>query len=516
MTAIRCCKMSQNDTVCQTKVSQQYPKKSAIIKNMIWDTFLCIRMFIIGKLKMKLSLNQGLVYKCEFNKKPELTRDNKVIFTSNSLQRDYSITDTHNNAPTGFGLKVTKKSKVYFIQKKIKGTLFKRTVGKVRDFTTIDVARDKARVLVSDYIQRNENPAHSYSRQRAEELTLSQAFEKYTHHLTNRAKPATKNTMKGVSKAIGKLDKLLATRLKELTADLILKKFDSIAKETRTSAEQVFRVAHTAAQHAIELELNDAQTQGRLPALTYNPFRILQIKQKYRSKAQLEIDYSAKGVRNPLNPDTQMKAWLNAIWLKRNTNRTGADFLLLLTLWGNRKSEVYKLKWKDLITEDDARTTSYIDLDNRLAFFYDTKNHTNQTIPITDCALELLKQRKDLREETENKNRVSVFPAKSKYSKIGHYSDSKEILKTIKATAGIQHKFGHHDLRRTFGRVVEDLSLPYSATKRLLNHSALSNPTTRYTEISWERLVEYMARIEAKFLSFSPEVHNALKPIKVE
>lgn len=470
---------------------------------------------------MAITLTQNLVYKLTIDKKPAKEIDGKVIYEDNPDRKTYFITDNHRDAPTGFGIMISqaksadKPHKVYYIQRKIGGKLFKRSVGQVRDFTTIEAARNKSRGLTADIIERSQNPNHSQARKKAENLTVANAFESYTHHLKTRATPAKENSLKGVRNGYKKLEEWHETRIKDLTADLILNKFDTIAFKTRTSAEQVFRVAHTAIQHVIDLEMNDAQTQGRLPALSYNPLKILQLKQKYRTKTQLEAAYTSSGVRNPLNPDVKMKQWLEAIWDKRSGNRTGADYLLLLTLWGNRKNEVYKLKWRCLLTDDEARTTSWVDLAERKAFFYDTKNHANQTIPIADCALELLKQRRDLRNDVIAKNKIWVFPAMSKFSKTGHYSDSKEILASAKKAAQIFNRFGHHDLRRTFGGLAEDLGLPHAATKRLLNHSTISNPTSRYTEVSWDRLVEYMTRIERKFLSYTPKVYEALNAIEI-
>ena len=55
-------------------------------------------------------------------------------------------------------------------------------------------------------------------------------------------------------------------------------------------------------------------------------------------------------------------------------------------------------------------------------YFRNTKNGKDHDLPITDAAYEILLQRKDL--IGIEKNAKWLFPAESKHSKAGHYSDS--------------------------------------------------------------------------------------------
>jgi hypothetical protein len=59
------------------------------------------------------------------------------------------------------------------------------------------------------------------------------------------------------------------------------------------------------------------------------------------------------------------------------------------------------------------------------------------------------------------------------------------------------------------GRIAEELT-SYAMVKRVLNHSSLSDPTSRYTETEWERLKEVLQRIELHILATAPVVFNIL------
>ncbi|MCV5689746.1 integrase, partial [Escherichia coli] len=84
------------------------------------------------------------------------------------------------------------------------------------------------------------------------------------------------------------------------------------------------------------------------------------------------------------------------------------------------------------------------------------------------------------------------FPARSSRSKIGHYSDSKSLRENLCQEAGIV-KLGMHDLRRTFGRVAEELT-SYAVVKKLLNHRNTTDPTERYANPDQDRVYEALQR----------------------
>ncbi len=348
------------------------------------------------------------------------------------------------------------------------------------DFPSIDQAREVAQQLVQTMIATKRNPNKIKRETDASELTISEVFAQYRQHLLGRSKPAKPNTLSVLDKAENRLKEWAGLRVKDLTGNEILRKFDEIASRARTASEQTFRWANVAVRHAIDIEASNAQTQQRQPSLSYNPFSILKVQKKFRTRSELEDSYKAKGVRNPLSPKDTLGRFLSALHNKRSFNRLGCDYLLLTVLLGARKEETASLCWKETLTSEEAKMTSYVDLENRLIRFYDTKNRNDYEHPICDAVKRVLEHRRDIVMDSRIRPEKQkwVFPARSNRSKAGHYSDSKSLREYICADAGIT-KLGMHDLRRTFGRVAEELT-SYAVVKRLLNHRNTTDPTERY------------------------------------
>lgn len=472
---------------------------------------------------MKTTLSQAfIINKLSIGVKPTLNHAGKVVFEANPEHKPYIVFDDHRDSPVGFGVKVSLTKKTYVIQRRVSSgdrsvsegkkpsSVLKVKVGNVSDFPNIDQAREVARQLVQTMIATKRNPNRIKRETEASELTISEVFAQYRNHLMGRSKPAKPNTLNVLSKAENRLSEWSGLRVKDLTGNEILRKFDEIASRARTAAEQTFRWANVAVKHAIEIEAGNAQTQQRQPSLSYNPFSILKVQKKFRTRSELEDSYKAKGVRNPLSPKDTLGRFLTALHNKRSFNRLGCDYLLLTVLLGARKEETASLCWRELLTDEDARTTSYVDLHNRVVRFYDTKNRNDHELPICDAAKRILEDRRDivLDVETRPERRRWVFPARSSRSKVGHYSDSKSLREYLCLEADIV-KLGMHDLRRTFGRVAEELT-SYAVVKRLLNHRNTTDPTERYAVPDEERVFEALQRIELHMLMTAPKLYNTL------
>lgn len=472
---------------------------------------------------LKTTLSQAfIIKKLSINVKPALSNSGKVVFEANPDQKPYIVFDDHREAPVGFGVKVSLTKKTYVIQRRVSSgerdvkegkkpsSVLKVKVGNVSDFPSIDQARVVARQLVQTMIATKRNPNKIKREVDSAELTMNEIFAQYRNHLMGRSKPAKPNTLAVLDKAENRLKDWAGLRVKDLTGNEILRKFDEIASRARTAAEQTFRWANVAVKHAIEIEAGNAQTQQRQPSLSYNPFSILKVQKKFRTRSELEDSYKAKGVRNPLSPKDTLGRFLTALHNKRSFNRLGCDYLLLTVLLGARKEETASLCWRESLTSEEARTASFVDLDNRIIRFYDTKNRNDHELPICDAVNRILEDRRDIVIDTENRadKRKWVFPARSPRSKNGHYSDSKSLRESLCKEAGIT-KLGTHDLRRTFGRVAEELT-SYAVVKRLLNHRNTTDPTERYAEPDQERVFEALQRIELHMLMTSPEIYNSL------
>jgi len=470
-----------------------------------------------------MTLNQYLIInKLSIDTKPEFDSDGRVVFVPNISGKPYLITDNHRDSPVGFGVKVSATKKTYIIQRRVSGggrspsegkspsQVIRATIGNVSDFASIDQAREVARTYAQAMKSTQRNPNAVKREADIAELTLSEIFAQYKQHLLGRSKPAKPNSMRVLDKAEQKLKEWERYRVRDLTGNVILKKFDEIASKTRTTAEQTFRWANVAVQHAIDVEAMNAQSQQRLPVLTYNPFTVLRIQKKYRSRSELEESYQSKGVRNPLSAKDTLGKFLEALHSKRSFNRLGCDYLLLTVLLGARKEETASLCWREELSEEEAKTASYVDLANRKIFFFDTKNRTNHELPVCDAVKSILEDRRDIvfAEEVKAERRRWVFPARSPRSQSGHYSDSKTLREYLCIEAGIV-KLGTHDLRRTFGRIAEEL-VSYAVVKRLLNHRNTTDPTERYAEPDRNRVYEALQRIELHILLTTPALYNSL------
>lgn len=470
-----------------------------------------------------MTLNQSLIInKLSIETKPEFDSDGRVVYVPNISGKPYLITDNHRDSPVGFGVKVSATKKTYIIQRRVSGggrtpsegkspsQVIRATIGNVTDFATIDQARNVARNYAQSMKSTKRNPNVVKREADIAELTLSEIFAQYKQHLLGRSKPAKPNSIRVLDKAQQKLKEWERYRVRDLTGNVILKKFDEIASKTRTTAEQTFRWANVAVQHAIDVEAMNAQSQQRLPVLTYNPFTVLRVQKKYRSRSELEESYQSKGVRNPLSAKDTLGKFLEALHSKRSFNRLGCDYLLLTVLLGARKEETASLCWREELSEEEVKTANYVDLANKKIFFFDTKNRTNHELPVCDAVKSILEDRRDIvfTEETKAEHRRWVFPARSPRSQSGHYSDSKTLREYLCAEAGIV-KLGTHDLRRTFGRIAEEL-VSYAVVKKLLNHRNTTDPTERYAEPDRNRVYEALQRIELHILLTTPALYNSL------
>ncbi|MCS6471785.1 tyrosine-type recombinase/integrase [Burkholderia thailandensis] len=475
---------------------------------------------------MKADLNLALIKRLKISERPVgLDAKGALVFEANVGNKPYILWDSNRDAPPGFGVRVAGK-KTYIVRRKVNGVSIMPTVGNVSDFLDLGLARKKAAELARAMVETGKNPNQSRREASALEPTLGDVLASYRNHLETRVKRrASPETLRAVDRAVNKFKEWnwAPRKLKELRTDEIIERFQSGAA-TPTAMEQTFRLASTATKWAIGKEMLDATHEGRAPALTVNPFTILTLHGMYRTRAQIAHEREERGVRNPLSPSETLGPFLEAAWSKRieNDNRTGVDFLIVMLLLGCRKSEHSKCKWAELLSADELKTTSHVWLGENgeygpHVFLHKTKNGRNHRLPLGRMTTELLRRRQEaaaeetLRRGFGAKSRAYVFPARSKFSKSGHYSDATALLASLREESQIA-KLAPHDLRRSFGAVMTSLDVPETVKKRFLNHADAS-VTDTYTKPEWLMLREWMERIEQTVLSKAPNIYNALKPV---
>ncbi|MGF6181255.1 integrase [Massilia sp. UYP32] len=481
---------------------------------------------------MKTELTMALIKRLRLDSKPVgVDAKGDLVFEPNLSGKDYIVYDASQEAPPGFGIRVAKK-KTFIIRRKVHGKSFMPTVGNVADFmadtkSALSNARAKAAKMALEIVETRANPNETARKRSAAELTLGEAFEKYRHHLATRTqRPATKETLRVADRAARKFDgwKWMAKRIKDLTPEEIQQRFEQSMSVHPTANEQAFRWATAAVRWSMGMEELDAASAGREPLLRANPFMVLTLNKMFRSREQVERDREEKGKRNPLTPSKTIGQFLEVAWAKRavNDNETGVHYLMLMLLWGCRKSEHAPCRWGELLSRDERRVASHVVLDGdddygAHVFFARTKNGRNHRLPLGPMATELLRRRQASAAEEcarrgfDAKSRGFVFPARSKQSKSGHYSDATTLLDAIRDEAGIE-KLTRHDLRRSFGAMMTTLDVPEGVRKRFFNHSDAS-VTDTYTRAEWALLREWMTRIEQEILAKAPNVYNALKPV---
>lgn len=458
---------------------------------------------------MKYLLRNDLVRKLTLDKMPvSINDEGKLVFIENTKLTPYILYDSHRDAPTGFAVKVAKTKSTYIVQLRVgKKNPIKFKVGNIQDFHTIDEARKAAISKVQEAKRTNRNPNEIKRTKLANEYTFIKAVDIYKNeHLLKRSQPAAENTIKTLDKGIRKLSDWHDQIVNDISPTAINSKFDLLFSVHPTATEQAFRWATAAVNYLIEREVHLAKAEKREPSITYNPFSILSFNNKFRTKSQLEASYKVKDVRKPLN-DVDLGKWINSLMKRRQLGSPGADYLLLTTFWGSRKTEAFKLKWKQHISKSELANSSYVDLENEIVVFKDTKNKKTHELPLTTATMNILNNR-FYSIDKNNKNLKWVFPAVSKYSKVGYYSDSSEFLKRVCIESEI-NVITMHDLRRTFGRIAEPLT-SYRTVKRLLNHSGISDPTTRYTEGELNHLKKELEKIDLYILERCPSAYNEL------
>lgn len=499
---------------------------------------------------MKLELSNDLVQKMSLTKVPALGVDYEKWQATD--KPNYLVYDTSRKAPPGFAVRVGARASTYVVEKMVHGKKLKIDVclakGKrgAEKPIPLDTAREKAREKIASAVKHGTDPNRIADEIEASELTFEMVWDRYIADLKGRARPIKKNSLDSINKARDKFKDWEDRKVRLITGQEVLDRFDlhAVSNGHKTAAEAMGRWATAAVNNAIQNEAHNAHAERRTPSLTYNPFTILITKKKYRDHKQLERDYKAKGVRNPLSFSESVGPFLEAAWTYRLENARAADYLILDLLWGLRGDECRSLKWREDIPEDKLHLERWVDLENKVVFIHDAKNRDDHEFPIAPFALALLKLRKaDRRKsvpwlfeskmpgsrkgliyvkdgeevdhrEPENKGGTWQLPSGIP-CEIGHYGDPSGAMDTVRERAGIKTVRGH-DLRRTFGAACEKLGLADRQVKRMLGHSVGGGETLgRYTAPEMKDHMERMVKIEQIILKSAPSLYNALRPSKV-
>lgn len=71
---------------------------------------------------MGITLTQALILRLDSSQKPVNESGKLIVYEENPTHSEYFVTDIHQDSPVGFGVRVTKNSKLYALQKRINGS----------------------------------------------------------------------------------------------------------------------------------------------------------------------------------------------------------------------------------------------------------------------------------------------------------------------------------------------------------------------------------------------------------
>jgi integrase len=367
-------------------------------------------------------------------------------------QVDYFDTTT-----PGFGLRVGKKSKSFFAQKKVVGKDTRKTVGKLGQYTL-----EEAREIVLDYIhemRKGVNPTDREKEEKAaveadkaKDMTLTEVLEDMLNVRRGQLKETTVKQYRQFCNVY--LRDWESLPLRKVTREMVLARHREITstgikgKGASGSADLTFRYFRKIWNHA------DARWQDTFGK---NPVKVLSDMSVWNKLPRRKRHVESHNI----------KRWYDAVL--QIENPTMRDYLLLLLFTGMRKNEATGLRWDS------------VDFGRRSLVVKDTKNGESLKIPLNSYLYAFFTRRYEAAREND-----FVFPGGGK---AGHMVEPRCAIETVEAATGL--KFTSHDLRRTILGVATEISMDAFIKKALVNHTIAvrsEDITSDYVEITLARM----------------------------
>ncbi|MFJ1518504.1 tyrosine-type recombinase/integrase [Acinetobacter sp. ABJ_C1_1] len=367
----------------------------------------------------------------------------------------------------GFAVRATTKSKVFIVERRSEGKLYRITIGKTNEFSVAE-ARKQAQVLLAEiatgkYKAKNEIPKSN--------PTFQEAFELYLKH--KKLKQLSINTYNHCFQSF--LFDWKDKDIFEITKDEVFDKFLKLSKYSQSQANlalKMFGSIWTFAKIHYSTEHNQI--------LKTNPVDIIpakrgwnKIKPRSRHLDEDQIPIFYKAVMEYRGEDS--------LRVTEFTNST-RDLVLCVMFTGCRRDEGQTLKWSE------------VDIEKGTFVFTDPKNGDDHLLPMGDQLWAILKER------YKNRKGDYVFAGYSRKGNGGGYiSTPNGVLDYVERETGI--KISLHDLRRTFATICNNLDYGQYTIKRLLNHrsGARDDVTGNYVQVSIKKLRKAMNDIEAVY-----------------
>lgn len=383
--------------------------------------------------------------------------DNRIRFTKTALDAlppapagarvAYYDTQT-----PGLVLRVTATGvKTFSVFRRVKGGPMERiTLGRFPDLP-LEAARERALGTVAT-LAKGESAAGQVRRQRAQQVTLAEAFKDYLESKKD-LKPSTVADMRYEIESV--FADWLKHPLVKITPRMVIARHKAHGERSPARANLAMRYLRALFNFAMSRyrDGNDA------PILASNPVSALSAEGGWYRVERRQTVIKAQD----LGP------WIRAVANLPSPHHR--DLLLFVLMTGIRRGEVQTLRWE------------HVDVQARTITLVDTKNHQDHTLPLSDFLFDLLAQRKG-----EAVSGLVFADERGRPVSNLRYAQAR-----IQADTGLT--FCLHDLRRTFATVAESLDLPAYAIKRLLNHANGADVTAGYIVPNPERLREPMQKI---------------------
>ncbi len=372
---------------------------------------------------MKITINQKNVGALPFAK------DQACLYLDDSL--------------IGFGIRVGKKKKAFYAEKRVQGRPVRVTLGEF-PLMSAEEARKAALSSLAQMakgvdLNRKKNLGLQFS------IPLRSVCQEY---LAKR--PLKPRTRQDVRVVLGSyLQDWLDLPLCEISKAMVSDRHAEISRRSSAQANLCMRY--------LQAIFNFARAQYEFPGgELINPVLVLTETKTWNKRKR----------RQTVIPKARLGRWFRAALELREQKhyQVPYDFVLTLLLTGLRKGEASQLRWSD------------VDLENKCLTIPEkmTKNLQTHRLPLSSFLWDLLKKRCATR-----KNDLVFANKKGEPLETAWYS-----LKLIEKECGV--KCCHHDLRRTFASIAESIGIDGYKLKRLLNHSIIHDVTGGYIVAAYD------------------------------
>jgi len=449
---------------------------------------------------VKMVLSTALVSSLTFEQWPVKWSSTRILATEPTPAhvKDWVVRDLKDE---GFGVRISKTRKSYFVQRKTGGSTSERfKLSEQRD-------QSKARKEAKDWLNvmahwKNplaEKRKHARDREEARALTdntfgvvyqtfLDQGLKDVGHM---RLKSSSLVDRKKLLMWMGETD-LWKTPLAEVTDDVVEDNFAGIfaqaskARQARQKEAPQPRKrgggpgADVATAHKCITHCATAWNQASGAKVATNPFS------SWRNKSRKTLPKVERRQKRLPTRKEQGVLWLRGLEALRHDDRfrvsVVADYVMAVLLWGGRKTETALIRWMDF------------DFEERWACFSaeTTKAGKDHYVPLTPWCVELLQRRRQLnataRYPTGRTDLVFPHPNTEK----AHLTDYRQVSKLLMARSALPERDGQpaqpglriglHDLRRTLAGELFGSSKNVGTVAFALGHSSGQDVTTGYIE----------------------------------